>query len=98
MDKVQVSRAVARLRRAQRIERAPDGRDGRITRLKLSRKGYAIYRRIVPLALKLEAQFLSVLSAIERTALESFLTKLALRAQALKSGKNSTGSRTTLRR
>src|SRR5215831_6645102 len=33
MDKVQVSRAVARLLRAKRIQRAPDNRDRRVTRL-----------------------------------------------------------------
>jgi DNA-binding MarR family transcriptional regulator len=84
MDKVQVSRAVARLRRARRIERAADGMDGRVTRLKLSPKGSLIYREIVPLALELEARFLSVLSAKERVALESFLTRLASRASTLR--------------
>src|SRR5579859_664843 len=46
MDKVQVSRAVARLLRARRIQRAQDNRDGRVSRLGLSSRGLAIYDEI----------------------------------------------------
>src|SRR5690242_8593047 len=49
MDKVQVSRAVARLLRAKRIERSADGDDGRVTRLALSSRGKTIYDEIAPL-------------------------------------------------
>src|SRR5665213_4574208 len=49
MDKVQVSRAVASLMRAKRIARVGDAKDGRITRLSLTRHGTAIYDEIVPL-------------------------------------------------
>lgn len=77
MDKVQVSRAVQSLLAARRIIRNTDKDDGRIARLSLSERGLAIYRDVVPLALKLEREFLSVLSAKERAALEDTLTKLA---------------------
>lgn len=76
MDKVQVSRAVARLLRAKRIERATDGKDGRVTRLKLSPAGHSIYDKIVPLALHLEAEFLSALSVNERRTFNGLIEKL----------------------
>jgi DNA-binding MarR family transcriptional regulator len=81
MDKVQVSRAVARLLRARRIQRATDGDDGRVTRLSLSPRGRSIYDEIVPLALELEEQFLSVLSEEERKGFEALMSKLALQAK-----------------
>jgi len=77
MDKVQVSRAVARLLGAKRIQRSTDGKDGRVTRLKLSPEGHAIYDRIVPLALELEEQFLSALRPQERRALQALIAKLS---------------------
>jgi DNA-binding MarR family transcriptional regulator len=83
MDKVQVSRAVARLLRAKRIQRATDSRDGRVTRLSLSSQGRAIYEKIVPLALRLEEQFLSALSRPEQRHLDSLMTKLAAKASGI---------------
>jgi len=80
MDKVQVSRAVARLLHGKRIQRAPDHRDGRVTRLSLTSRGRAIYDEIVPLALRLEEQFLSALSSAERKSFDDLMTKLAARA------------------
>ena len=80
MDKVQVSRAVARLLRTKRVERTTDGRDARITRLRLTKSGCAIYGEIVPLALALEARFLSRLTPEERVLLDSLLTKLSSEA------------------
>jgi len=83
MDKVQVSRAVARLIRSKRLERDTDGRDGRVRRLKLSRAGRAIYDEIVPLALELEERFLSVLTVEERRALNGLIEKLSRELGAL---------------
>lgn len=83
MDKVQVSRAVARLLRAKRIQRAADNRDGRVTRLSLSSQGRAIYDEIVPLALRLEEDFLSALSSAERKAFDQLMAKLAARARRI---------------
>ena len=77
MDKVQVSRAVASLIEARRVERTPDDDDGRIGRLELTPKGRGAYEQIVPLALGLEEQFLSSLSVTERKLFERLLTKLA---------------------
>ncbi|MEP6829445.1 MAG: MarR family winged helix-turn-helix transcriptional regulator [Rhizomicrobium sp.] len=77
MDKVQVSRAVQSLLAAKRLTRAAHVEDGRITHLSLSAKGQAIYNDVVPLALSLEKQFLSVLSAGEQKSLDTLLTKLS---------------------
>jgi DNA-binding MarR family transcriptional regulator len=81
MDKVQVSRAVARLLGTKRLQRETDDDDGRITRLSLSTKGRAIYDEIVPLALGLEEQFLSALTPVERRNLDALITKLSRRAR-----------------
>lgn len=83
MDKVQVSRAVANLLRAKRIARAGDDRDGRITRLSLTRQGVAIYDEIVPLALHLESVFLAALTPGERATLAALMDKLARQVNGL---------------
>jgi DNA-binding MarR family transcriptional regulator len=80
MDKVAVSRAVARLIRARRIERKADDRDARISRLELTARGRAIYDEIVPLALHLEELFLAALTPSERRTLDALVAKLMLRA------------------
>ena len=77
MDKVQVSRAVASLLAAKRLTRTAHARDGRVAHLSLSLKGREIYNQVVPLALALEQQFLSVLSSQERKALDGLLEKLS---------------------
>lgn len=77
MDKVQVSRAVQSLLAARRLTRVVDDADGRVTQLSLSARGLAIYNELVPVALQLERDFLSILSADDRTALDRLLTKLS---------------------
>jgi DNA-binding MarR family transcriptional regulator len=83
MDKVQVSRAVASLMRTRRVARSEDAKDGRVTRLSLTRQGKAIYDEIVPLALHLEELFLSTLNVEERRTLDQLMTKLARQARLL---------------
>ncbi|MGD0192541.1 MAG: MarR family winged helix-turn-helix transcriptional regulator [Rhizomicrobium sp.] len=83
MDKVQVSRAVASLMRARRVQRQTDKSDARITRLSLSVRGRAIYDEIVPLARELEREFLAALSPEECAAFDRLLAKLALQAKVL---------------
>jgi DNA-binding MarR family transcriptional regulator len=77
MDKVQVSRAVQSLLAARRLTRVVDDADGRVTQLSLSARGLAIYNELVPVALQLERDFLSILSADDRAALDRLLTKLS---------------------
>jgi DNA-binding MarR family transcriptional regulator len=77
MDKVQVSRAVQSLLAAKRLNRAANVSDGRVSQLSLSARGRAIYDELVPVALRLERDFLSVLTDREYQALDGLLTKLS---------------------
>ena len=85
MDKVQVSRAVASLLKAQRIRRSSDAVDGRVSHLSLTRAGRRIYQDIAPLALDLEALLLSSLTANERENFSRLLTKLTQQSPRLRS-------------
>src|SRR5215813_5534524 len=69
MDKVRVSRAVARLVKAERINRRIDRTDRRRSVLALTPAGEAIHREIVPHARRVEARLLAGLTAAERAAL-----------------------------
>lgn len=76
MDKVAVSRAVARLLAADRIERDIASHDKRQSILRLTEAGHAIYDQVAPLALQHEARLLAQLDAGEREWLERILAKL----------------------
>jgi DNA-binding MarR family transcriptional regulator len=83
MDKVRVSRAVARLMRAGLIDRRTDDGDRRRAFLALSRKGRKVYGEIIPLALDAEAQLLAALDTDETRRLDALIAKLQARADAL---------------
>ncbi|HEY4581508.1 MAG TPA: MarR family transcriptional regulator [Lysobacter sp.] len=76
MDKVAVSRAVAGLVEARRIEREIHGDDRRRSVLRLSADGRAIYDQIAPLALAFEQRLLDGMPADERDALFRLLDRL----------------------
>ena len=76
MNKVAVSRAVARLLEAGRIEREFDEDDRRRSVLRLSAAGYAIYDQIVPQALQFERRLLADMSENERHCLFDLLDRL----------------------
>jgi DNA-binding MarR family transcriptional regulator len=76
MDKVRVSRAVARLAAASRLERRIDSTDRRRALLELTPGGRAVYDEIGPLALAVEARLLAQLSAEDRADLARLLPKL----------------------
>src|SRR5690554_7582512 len=76
MDKVAVSRAVARLLRTGLIEREVHGSDRRRSVLRLSEAGYAVYDQVAPMALEYERRLLSGFSDEERTALGHLLDRL----------------------
>ena len=85
MDKVAVSRAVAKLLDTGRLLREFDEDDRRRSVLRLSEAGYAIYDQIVPLALGFERQVLGDMDATERALLFRLLDRLdelELRAEA----------------
>ena len=92
MDKVAVSRAVARLLASGRIERDFDEDDRRRSVLRLSEAGYAIYDEVVPLALGFEQQVLGELPAQERALLFRLLDRLdELELRAESAGKAGAG-------
>jgi DNA-binding MarR family transcriptional regulator len=86
MDKVRVSRAVARLVAAGRVRAGADPADQRRQLLALSAAGRRVYRAIVPLALEREATLLAPLDAVERATLDALLDKLQRSAAALAPG------------
>src|SRR5581483_685518 len=77
MDKVAVSRAVARLGKAGRIRRTLADHDKRQSVLRLTANGWKIYDDVVPLALAHERRLLGRLDAGERERLQDLLDKLA---------------------
>ena len=76
MDKVAVSRAVARLLRTGLIEREVHGSDRRRSVLRLSEAGYAVYDQVAPMALEYERRLLSGFNEEERAALGRLLDRL----------------------
>lgn len=82
MDKVAVSRAVARLLAAKRLLRSVAPDDRRRSVLRLSPAGERIYREIVPLARKHESRLAGALSEAERAELDRLLDKLLNSAAA----------------
>ncbi len=85
MDKVAVSRAVARLLEAGRLSRAADAGDRRRALLHLSQEGQGIHDQVVPQARAFEARVLAGIAPAERDALFRLLDRLdelELRAEA----------------
>ena len=83
MDKAKVSRAVAALLKARRIERAPHPTDQRLIQLTLSAKGRKIYDAIVPRALALEADLTRGMSRAEVAQIHELLDRLSQRIEAV---------------
>lgn len=83
LDKMQVSRAVARLEGNGLLQRGADPEDRRGQVLDLLPAGRALYRKIVPMVQAREAFLLEGLSADERAALEAALAKVLQRARQL---------------
>lgn len=76
MDKVAVSRAVARMLESGRLSREIHDDDRRRSVLCLSEAGLAIYDEIVPLALDFERQLLGGMAPDERELLFRLLDRL----------------------
>lgn len=76
MDKVAVSRAVARLVAAGHLQREMHDEDRRRSVLRLSEAGYRIHDEVAPLALAFEQRVLEGMDAAERTLLFRLLDRL----------------------
>jgi DNA-binding MarR family transcriptional regulator len=83
MDKVRVSRAVARLMKVGLVDRAVASDDRRRSALKLSRAGKRVHEGIVPMARRFEAAFLASLPDADRAAFDRLVTRLMDNAVAL---------------
>jgi len=83
MDKVAVSRAVAKLVAARRVAALVHSQDGRAQSLSLTPQGEALHARIAPLALESEARLLAALSAGERAQFDALVDRLLAAARDL---------------
>lgn len=79
MDKVRVTRAIARMIEAGLVSRQEDAQDRRFVSLTLTDKGMNVYDQILPLVQAREAEILAVLSPDELNALDVILRKLTSR-------------------
>ena len=77
MDKVAVSRALARLTSAGRVSRSTHNGDKRRSVLRLTAKGWKIHDTVAPRARAHEREVLGHLTADERRMLTQILDKLA---------------------
>lgn len=76
MDKVAVSRAVARLLKTGMIDRKIHDSDRRRSVLRLSAAGYRIYDQVAPMALDYERRLLAGFSDAERATLARLIDRL----------------------
>jgi DNA-binding MarR family transcriptional regulator len=83
LEKMQVSRAAARMAEAGLLEKLDDPEDGRSWLLKLTPAGRALYAKLVPMVQAREAFLLEALTPQERTVLDVAMDKLAQRAATL---------------
>lgn len=83
MDKVAVSRAVAKLLGKKRVAARADVRDARRQLLFLTRDGENQHARIAPMALAAERRLLATLSAREQEQLDALIDRLLEAARTL---------------
>ncbi|MGH6951236.1 MAG: MarR family winged helix-turn-helix transcriptional regulator [Vitreimonas sp.] len=83
MDKVAVSRAVARLVAARRVAGRADRADARRQLLSLTPQGENVHARIAPIALASEQRLLAALDACERAQLDTLIDRLSAAAREL---------------
>lgn len=83
MDKVAVSRAVAKLVESRRVVARADREDARRQILSLTSQGEGVHARIAPIALASEQKLLSALNNDERKQLDALLDRLLGAAREL---------------
>ena len=77
MDKVAVSRAVARLLERGFIRRETHGDDRRRSVLALSAAGFEVYETVAPMVMEITRKLMAVLTDEEEQVLEKLITRLA---------------------
>jgi len=87
MDKVAVSRAVASLARARRIERNVEESDRRRSHLALTARGLAVYEEVVPWALAYEEAVLRGVPVRSRAKLAALLDDLLARVRTIRTAR-----------
>ncbi len=85
MDKVAVNRACKVLEDRGLAARSPNDRDGRSHHLELTEAGKAMHGEIMPLALGMEKQLFSVLTAQERRDFKAVLARINDQVRKLES-------------
>ncbi|MEL6367952.1 MAG: MarR family transcriptional regulator [Pseudomonadota bacterium] len=83
MDKVAVSRAVAKLLKQERITREFADQDKRRSILNLSPAGREVYEQVVPMALKIEAELLEGFTGEEIDTLNLLVDRMLARMRML---------------
>ena len=83
MDKVAVSRAVAKLAQSKRVVARADREDARRQSLSLTAQGESVHARIAPIALESEQRLLAAFDAREREQLDTLLGRLLDATKAL---------------
>jgi DNA-binding MarR family transcriptional regulator len=83
MDKVAVSRAVAKLVTAKRVSADVHDEDGRAQSLTLTAQGESLHARIAPMALESERKLLAALSIHERAQFDALIDRLLGAAREL---------------
>lgn len=83
LDKMQVSRAVARLEERGLVHREEDAADRRAKILSLTPAGRALHQKIVPLVRAREDYLLGDLDEAERAQFERFMAAILARADGL---------------
>ncbi len=86
MDKVAISRAVARLIGMGRVAAETDSADGRRQRLFLSEAGLDIYRQIIPLAKRIEHALVADIEASDLAVLDRLLVRMTEAAESIDHG------------
>lgn len=83
MDKVAISRAVARMMEMGRIAAETDAADGRRQFLSLSEAGLDIYRQIIPMAKRIENDLVAGIDASDLAVLDKLLSHLIETAERI---------------
>jgi DNA-binding MarR family transcriptional regulator len=86
MDKVRVSRAIAKLLKAGLITRDTDPSDRRRAVLALKGPGGELFQQIIPLIQDAEAEMMAALSDAERDAFSDVLAKIEVYLERTASG------------